>query len=118
MGAQPRQRMKYRPRTSAWRDRHAEAGEHLRKDRDSFFSNIENVREIVRRLRVGHSKALRDIAREIRAKGIYSRKTALCQVEVMLLKRLHHEHMPTVKWDAFVRTTVGLGWLKDERRAA
>jgi hypothetical protein len=110
--------MKYRQRTSAWRDRHAEAGEYLKKDRDCFFSNPANISEIITRLQCGHAKALRDLAREIRAKGIYSRKTALCQVELALLKRVRLAHAPTATWMSFVRGTVGLGWLKDDRKAA
>jgi hypothetical protein len=108
--------MTYPQETKRWRAIHEEAGERLHANRGDFF--IQNHREIVRRLQLGHTKALRAIAREIRAAGIYSRKTALCQVEHMLMCRLYRLRRQQSSWTEFVRTTVGLGWLGEERRAA
>lgn len=98
---------------------HAEAAEHLEQDRQEFFSDPANVRKMTQRLQAGHRDALRDIAREIRAAGIYSRKTPLCQVEMALLRRLHNTCSSTVTWHTFIQTTVGLGWFHTgDRRAA
>lgn len=110
--------MIYHKDTDRWRGIHAEAAAHLYAVRAAFFANRKNARTMFRRMKKGHSQALREIAREIRDAGIYSRKTALRQVEFALLARLHSEYHPSQPWSDFTRETVGLGWLAEERDAA
>ena len=112
--------MKYRKSTIAWRAQFAEAAAHIWNDRARFFNDPRNVNEIITRLRSGKAEALRDVARELRKRGIYSGKTALCTIEHALMVRLFHAK-EAADWPSFVRSTVGLGWLKElegDRRAA
>lgn len=107
--------MKFKSSTSKWRDQYTEAAEHLWRDRESFFSNPRNAEEMRERLVAGKLETLRDIARELRRHGVYSRKTALCKIEFALLKRLHIMLNPGMKWENFVSQTVGMGWFHEAR---
>lgn len=107
--------MNFRTRTLTWRARHTEAGKRLQEDRDAFFSDQLNVLEMVRRVRGGHHQALRDLARELRDRGLYAPTTALGQIELRVMKRLRASHKPGMPWDTFVRSTVGMGWMAPDR---
>ena len=84
---------------------HAEANAHLWAARERFFG--DSLWEVEHRIRLGGRRALRDIALELRDKGVYSPKMAPRVIELAVLKRAYAGVRGRVKWDAYVRELLG-----------
>lgn len=105
--------MNYNSNTNQWRTQFSEAASALYIERERVFRRGQP--EMLRRIRAGGLEGLRDLALELRARGVYSRKIAPSAIEHAILCRLHAVDETERTWRQFIAGTVGLAWFKPRR---
>ena len=109
--------MRFKKRTVSARQAFTEAAMVLRTDRESFFEEYGG--DILKAIKSGRVRgplderreALREMAKTLQLKGIYSSKISPSGVEVMLLKKLFRKDESQRGWKTFVDDTVGIQWM-------